>query len=385
MNTIGRHEPRGFAGKALLLLGIWGAAALFMALFWVKNSDLLAAREEALREKLPPSEETAALMPEITRRDFEFKLPVPGQRGKYHWKVNGRRSVSVTPTTDKIFDFKGEMVDRDEVTTLSSPVALFDKEERILSSQDGVVLQTEWARVEAPKMLVQMKSDNTEFSGGVMTRIDTAKAPVNEFAPNASATNGIVTEGTNAEKPKKKKKKRSPLVITSKKLSLDMKKNTAIYTGDVAAKDDSGRIYADKMKAENYTDEEKKKNPKLKGVKTVTCTGNVVIDQTEGKKQARCTKAVYDAASNIIRLYGDPKTGRKVVYRDEVAMRQIKALELIFDRNENKVTFDKEVETIEYNPDRKSFLGFMGPERSKPETSKAASGSDEKARGSSPK
>jgi hypothetical protein len=55
-------------------------------------------------------------------------------------------------------------------------------------------------------------------------------------------------------------------------------------------------------------------------------------------------------------------------------MRQIKALELIFDRNENKITFDKEVETIEYNPDRKGFLGFMEPERRKSESPKPTSG-----------
>ncbi len=358
-------ETTGFARKAFLLIGIWGVGAVFMALFWVRSGDLVAARREASRETLPPSEDTDRLMPEITRRDFVFKLPVPGEKGKYLWKVKGRKSVSVSPTTDRIFGFNGEMVDGDERTVLTSPVVLFNKEDRILSSQEGVVLQSEWARIDAPEIVMDMKSNLTEFSGGVTSEINMEEAAKRGVVPASPPRDDDTPPPAATDKPKTNKKKRSPLIITSKKLKVDMKHNRAIYTGKVVARDEGGVIFADRMEAENYTKEETKKDPKLKGVKTVTCIGNVVIDQTEAKKQARCVKAFYDAKSNIIHLHGDPKTGKKVVYRDENTQRQVKAFELIFDRNANTVTFERDVETIEFNPDRNTFLGFMEPDRQK--------------------
>jgi len=366
MNDIRRRETAGFARKALLLIGFWAVAAMFMAMFWVRDSDVAAARAQALREKAPSPDKTPPVLPKITRQDFEFKLPVPGEKGKYQWKISGRKSISVNATTDRISDFRGEVIDGDDVIKVSSPVAVFDKD------KNNRVLYCE---------------------GGVTTRMDIARALVRELEPASPSPAGKIDPSkASPDGSKEKKKKRSHLVITARKFSLDLKKRKplsesqkklpppplAIYTGDVVAKDDSGTIYADKMEVWNYTDEEEKKNPKLKGIKIVRCTGNVIINQVEGKKQARCAIAVYDAKTNIIHLFYDPKTGKKVVYRDEEQKMQVKALELIFDRNENKIIFDKEVETIDFNPDRKSFLGFLEPESSKPEKPKPVSGSEEK-------
>jgi len=380
MNDTKRRQASGLAKKALFLVTFWGVAAMLMALFWVRENDLAAAREEVLLEKAPPSEDTPTLMPKITRQDFEFRLPVPGEKGKYKWKVSGRKSVSINPTTDRILDLAGEMVDRDDVIKLTSPIALFDRKKRVLRSSDGVILQSEWMKTEAPKMVMDMKADHTEFSGGVTTEIDTEEAEKRELVavPPPQGEKGS-PEKTTADKPKGKKKKRSPLTIKSSNLSIDMKTNRAIYTGAVVAKDDSGTIHADKMESSNYSEEEKKKNPKLKGVKTVICTGNVMINQLEGKKQALCARAVYDARTNTVHLYHDPKTGKKVVYRDEVQKWQAEAKEMILDRNKNEVKFKGEVETVDFNPDRKGFLGFMEPKPAKPEKPKPVPGSGEKS------
>ncbi len=380
MNDIKRAPTSGLGKKALLVVTFWGVAAMLMALFWVRENDLAAAREAFLLEKAPSSEQTPTLMPKITRQDFEFRLPVPGEKGKYKWKVSGRKSISVNPTTDRILDFEGEMVDRGDLINLSSPVALFDRKRRVLRSSDGVILQSEWMKTEAPKMVMDMKADHTEFSGGVTTEIDTEEAEKRELVavtpPPGEKGN---PDKTTADKPKEKQKKKSPLVITSKNLSVDLNTNRAIYTGNVVAKDDSGTIVADKMESSNFTDEEKKKNPKLKGVKTVVCTGNVKINQLEGKKQALCARAVYDARTNTVHLYHDPKTGKKVVYRDEVQKWQAQAKDMILDRNKNEVKFIGGVETVDFNPDRKGFLGFMEPKPAKPQKSKPVSGSVQKS------
>ena len=367
-----RLAIESLAKKALLLAVIWGVAAMFMALFWVKKGDIAAARDEALRGKSPPSENAAANLPTITRRNFEFKFPVPGERGKYHWKVGGQRSVSVSATTDRITDFRGEMEEAAGVFRLSSPTALFDKENRVLTASEHVVLKSEWVTTKAAEMTMDMKTNVTEFSGGVTTEIDREEAEKREALPTATAPPGETSGPAKPppDKPKEEKKKKSPLVITSEKLSVELKRNRAIYRGKVVARDESGTIYADTMEAYYYSDEEKKKNPKRKGIKTVTCLGDVIMDQTAGKKQARCVRAVYDAETNILHLYGDPKAGKKVVYRDEEAKNQVKALELIFDRNKDEITFEREVEAISFDPDRESFLGFMGEERPKPEERK---------------
>jgi len=372
MSRTARHNKGGVTDKVILLIAIWGAAAMFMALFWVKESDLTAAREEIRRESSSPPDSGASVLPEIYRRGFWFGEPVPGEKGKYQWEVSGKKSEPVDANKDRIFDFKGKLHDRGEIVELSSPIMLFDKENRVISSQDHVLLKTEWAKIEAPEMVMDMKTSNTKFSGGVTTTINRDEAEKRQVASSSSSSEKNPSEkGPPSNDKSKKKKKRTPLVITSQQLRMYSQKNLAIFTGNVVANDESGIIYADRMEAYNYSDEEQKKDPKLKGVKTVICVGNVKIDQM-GKKQALCARALYDAKANFVHLYSDPKTGKKVVYRDEEQKFQAKALEMILDRNKNEVTFTGpggkgEVEVIDFNPDRKSFLGFMGPEKKKSE------------------
>jgi len=365
-------RPRGMriAGKGLLVLIVLGAGAVLAALFWVRDSDLAAARDALLRESSTSSGEPPSLVPKISREGFEFRLPLPGEKGKHRWKVCGGRSVSVGPSGDRILDFRGEMIDQGEVSRLSSATALFDREKRTLSCRGDVVLQSDWARINAPEMAMEMESDSTLFSGGVEAEIDTEKAPTGEAVQSQQPEQGIPGQQPPG-KPKEEKKKRSPLIIKSWELHLQRKKNLVVFIGDVVATDEAGTIVAEKMEAQNYSEEEKKKNPDLKGIKRVKCTGNVKISQAaEGKgeeKQAICAVAVYDAETNTVRLYHDPETGKKVVYRDEVEKWQAEAHEMILYRDTGEVKFVGEVKAVDYNPDRKSFLGFTGEERAKPE------------------
>lgn len=385
-----RHRARATSGgiiaKAMLLAVIWGAGALFLALFWVRETDLMAARQELRKQRSPGPDATESVMPKISRRNFWFGEPVPGQKGTYQWEVTGDRSAPLDATTDSIFGFKGKTLNRGETVELSSPLVRLDKENRTLSSRDSVVVQLEWARIASREMLMDMESSDTRFSGGVTTEIDTEEAKKRQGSPAPVAatekeSETTVQEGTPAppegseasEKPPEKKKK-TPLVITSNELRMFAKKNLAIFIGSVVAKDESGIILADRMEALNYSDEETKKDPKLKGVKTVVCTGNIKIDQL-GKKQALCERAVYDARTNTVHLYYDVQTGKKVVYRDEEEKWQAEAQEMILDRNQNEVKFLGQVKTVDFNEDRKSFLGFMEPDRPPSDREKPASGS----------
>lgn len=383
----GRATSGGLIAKVMLLAAIWGAGALFLSLFWVKGKDLAAAREDLRNLSSPSPRETEPVMPKISRRNFWFGEPVPGQKGKYHWEVTGDRSAALDATTDSIFGFKGKTLNRGETIELASPLVRLNKENRTLSSRDNVVVQLEWARIESREMLMDMESSDTRFSGGVTTEIDTEEAKKKQgnparpagtqkkTDPETQAGTPAVrpTEPDSAEKPPEKKKK-TPLVITSEELRMFARKNLAIFIGDVLAKDESGIIVADRMEALNYSDEETEKDPKQKGVKTVICTGNVKIDQL-GKKQALCQRAVYDAKTNTVHLYYDAETGKKVVYRDEEEKWQAEAQEMILDRNRNEVKFVGQVKTVDFNEDRKSFLGFMEPDRPKSEKEKPASGS----------
>ena len=356
----------------MFLTVIWGVAAMFMALFWVKERDLADARQDLRNDGSPPSRETASVMPKIFRRNFWFGEPLPGQRGKYQWEVNGDRSVPVDAQTDKVFGFKGKTQNRGDTVELSSPLVLLNKENRTISSRDGVVVQLDWAKIEAREMLMEMQSSDTRFFGDVTTQIDTEEAKKRQGNPSTPATTEKKTEAKReaTDKPPEKKKK-SPLVITSDELRMFAKKNLAIFIGNVVAKDESGIIVADQMEALNYSEEETKKDPNLKGVKTVICIGNVKIDQL-GKKQAVCNRAVYDASTNIVHLYYDAETGKKVVYRDEEQKWQAEAQEMMLDRNQNEVKFIGQVKTVDFNEDRKSFLGFMEPDRPKPDKEKPA-------------
>jgi lipopolysaccharide export system protein LptA len=359
----------------MFLTVIWGAAAMFMALFWVKERDLADARQDLRNDGSPPSRETTSVMPNIFRRNFWFGEPLPGQRGKYQWEVNGDRSVPVDAQTDKVFGFKGKTQNRGETVELSSPLVLLNKENRTISSRDGVVVQLDWAKIEAREMLMEMQSSDTRFSGGVTTQIDTEEAKKRQGNPAPP----VITEKKTEAKPEAtdkppEKKKKTPLVITSDELRMFAKKNLAIFIGNVVAKDESGVIVADRMEALNYSEEETKKDANLKGVKTVICTGNVKIDQL-GKKQAVCERAVYDAKANTVHLYYDAETGKKVVYRDEEEKWQAEAQEMILDRNTNEVRFlggESQVKTVDFNEDRKSFLGFMEPDRPKSDKEKPA-------------
>lgn len=368
----------------MFLAVIWGAGALLMALFWVKERDLADARQDLRNDGSPPSRETTSVMPNIFRRNFWFGEPLPGQRGKYQWEVNGDRSVPVDAQTDKVFGFKGKIQNRGETVELSSPLVLLNKENRTISSRDGVVVQLDWAKIEAREMLMEMQSSDTRFSGGVTTQIDTEEAKKRQGNPAPSPaveekTDPKMQAGTPAVRPAEteatdkpaEKKKKTPLVITSDELRMFAKKNLAIFIGNVVAKDESGIIVADQMEAHNYSEEETKKDPNLKGVKTVICIGNVKIDQL-GKKQAVCNRAVYDASTNTVHLYHDAEAGKKVVYRDEEQKWQAEAQEMILDRNQNEVKFLGQVKTVDFNEDRKSFLGFMELDRLKPDKEKPA-------------
>jgi lipopolysaccharide export system protein LptA len=368
--------------KILSFIALCAAGAFLITLFWVRESDLNAAREDFLRKGLSAAGAKAAMMPKVFRRDFEIKLPLPGRKGGYRWRVEGRESASLDAVTDEILDFKGEMIEGGQVMRLSSPVVLFNREKRILSSKSGVrVEQSQWGKIEAREMVMGVEGVDPVLSGDVRAEIDREKVVAVQGASASEASRGEEPRSETPEKPaQEKKKKRSPLVIKSVKLNLYPDKNLAIFTGKVSAKDDSGIIQAEEMKAHYYSEEERKKNPDL-NIKQVECIGNVKIDQVKGEKQALCARAVYDAKSNIVHLEYDPKTGKKVVYRDEVQKWQVEALWMILDRNKNEVTFEGErenqVTVVDFNPDRKSFFGIFEPVQDESPQEPSAEGADE--------
>ncbi|MBF0188012.1 MAG: hypothetical protein HQL50_08795 [Magnetococcales bacterium] len=104
------------------------------------------------------------------------------------------------------------------------------------------------------------------------------------------------------------------LVITSNKLVMDDKRQSAIFSGKVKVRQGPMKLDADRMTV--FYAKGKKQGGKGQ-VREIRAEGNVVIQQ--GKNRGTAFRALYDVNANTIRLLGNPKGGaqkKASIHRD---------------------------------------------------------------------
>ena len=275
--------------------------ALFLKVFLVRARDVthikdLLAQEEQ-RKAAGANEE---ITPKINRWNFSFRLPVPGEKDKNLWKIDGGLSRSIDANRDRITPFHGDFSEGGEPVSLSAREMVFDKEKRLLTTDQDVEIDLTRARHNGRGFYFDMETQICKTFENSVTRIDKSGARESSImsagdAPDTSArersTTALKTTG-------------GVLTINADQFSYYMAEGRMVYQGNVFAWDTSGVIKSDRMEVFNYSDEETKADPSLSGVKKIVCTGNVKIDQLT--KWAVGDKAIFNVAEDVMTLTSVP-------------------------------------------------------------------------------
>jgi lipopolysaccharide transport protein LptA len=305
-----------------------------------------AGRQLGLERRPSNQRDPNFAWPQITRWHFVTHLPIPGTVNQYRWRAQGELACSLDRDHDRMLRFRLEALDADKPIVLVSPVVLFDKKKRALDSEAATQVTFAWGTVQSQKAHLDLDAVTAAFDGSVVVDVDREEAPASGGANAADADEGA------AAKPADKK----PLRITADHFEIVTAEDKGVFTGNVQAVDSSGTIWADEMVVEYYTDEEKAADPTHTGMKRVTCTGHVRIDQKT--EQAKCEKAVYDVTANVVTLLSTETT--QVLYRkdDGHDKHQVLADTVVIDRNPNgKTRFVGHVEVVDFSESRESFFG----------------------------
>lgn len=155
----------------------------------------------------------------------------------------------------------------------------------------------------------------------------------------------------------KKSNNKTPTVITSDTMSIDIQNNIAIFTGNVEVDDSQMHIRCHKMiiYLEDKNESAKKADDETgsKEVSKVECIGDVVItrkvddpeEKEKGAQRALSGKADYDVKSGVIVLTEDP-----VIFRGND---KIKGQKIILWRDSQRMQVEGGSK-IEMNPDAPS-------------------------------
>lgn len=350
-----RTTVRMFKGIALVP-AIAAVLVFLYAMIYPSGADIERAAEELRLERHPPKpRDLNYAWPEITRLNFVTHLPIPGEVNQYRWRAQGDLAYSVDRDREHIVNFRLVTLGAAKPIELVSPLVLFDRKARELSAEVATRVTFSWGTVCSDAMRLDLDTANASFSENVV--VDVAnKAETGLTGGGTGATN---TEGSNNNEDAKPAEKQ-PLRITSGHFEIRSAEDTGVFSGKVKAVDGSGTIWADTMIVEYYSDEEKAADPSRTGMKRVTCIGHVLIDQKT--EQAKCEKAVYEVAANVITLMSTETT--RVLYRkdDGADKHQVLADTVIVDRNPGgKTRFVGNVEAQDFSETRESFFG--GTER----------------------
>ena len=275
--------------------------ALFLKVFLVRAQDVAHIKELLAQEEQRITDgEEDEIIPTITRWNFSFKLPVAGEKDKYHWKIDGGLSRSIDASRDRITNFHGDFSEGGEPVSLSAPEIVFDKEKRLLTTADDVAIDLSWSRHTGRGFYFDMETQICKTFENSVTRIDKSGAKkssimsgedASDTSPGERSTSALKTKG-------------GVLTINANQFSYYMAEGRMLYQGHVFAWDISGVIKADRMEVFTSSEEETEQDPSLSGVKQIVCTGDVKIDQLT--KWAVADKAIFNVAEDIMQLTSVP-------------------------------------------------------------------------------
>jgi LptA/(LptD N-terminal domain) LPS transport protein len=297
--------------------------ALFLKIFIVRAQDVTRIKDLMTEDELRKvSGENEEIAPTVTRWNFSFKLPVPGEKDKNHWKIEGGLSRSIDANRDRITPFRGDFSEGGEPVSLSASEMVFDKEKRLLTTDEDVEIDLTWSRHNGRGFYFDMETQICKTFENSVTRIDKSGAKKSSIMSGEDAPDTSAKERSTSTL----KTKGGVLTINANEFSYYMAEGRMVYNGNVFAWDTSGVIKSDRMEVFNYSDEEMEADPSLSGVKQIVCTGNVKIDQLT--KWAVADKALFDVAEDIMKLTSVPP-------------RRARFWELAEDRKDIKITSAK--------------------------------------------
>jgi len=363
--TLDRTTARMFKGIVFTLV----LAAAFIGLYAFmapSEADIERAAARVRSERHPPERRDPFFAwPQVTRWHFVTHLPIAGEVNRYRWRAQAEYAHSLDPDRDRMVNFQLETLGGEDRIKLVSPIVLFNKKARILSSEVPTRVTFSWGTVDSDTMRLELDSVNAFFDENVLVEAVREKAPGGFFGADGTNDDSSNDTGNAADDAADDAEQgdtdaaesaKAPLRITADHFEILAAKDTGIFTGNVVAKDKSGTIWADKMIVLYYSDAEKKADPSRTGMKRVTCIGHVRIDQKT--EQAKCDQAVFDIQTNIVTMTKS-KTAQ-VVYRKEDGddKLQILADKVIIDRNPGgKTQWHDNVKVVDFSESRESFLG----------------------------
>ena len=346
-----------------LVLGIAAALVFLYAMILPSKADIERAAEALDAERRPQRQRDPHFAwPEVTRWHFVTHLPIVGKVNRYRWRAQGEFACSLDRDRDRMVNFRLDTPNAAEPIELVSPLALFDKKARTLSSEVATQVTFSWGTVRSKKMRLELDTVNAFFDEDVIVDVkDRATGGLISTDTGGDGETGNGAGNAEGKDAKTKPAKKKPLRITAQHFEIRSAEDKGIFTGNVVARDGSGTIWADTMIVQYYSDEEKVADPARTGMKHVTCIGHVRIDQKT--EQAKCEEADYDIAANVITLKSTKTT--RVLYRkdDGEEKHQILADTVIIDRNDvGKTRFVGNVEVQDFSETRESFFGKSKPD-----------------------
>ena len=350
MRALDQTTERMLKGMVFALVFAVGLGVLYAAMTPSK-ADIERAEAQVLAEgRTEAPRDPNFAWPKVVRWKFVTYLPVPGEVGGYRWRAEGEFAFSLDLDRDRMVNFRLETPGSAEPITLVSPAAIFDKKAGMLFSEAATKVTFPWGTVESETMILDLDTVDAIFNEDVVVIRQSAGGALAVAGGGGGGESGA--NGEISVKPAAKK----PLRITADRFEIRSAKDTGIFSGNVVAKDEGGTIWADTMVVEYYSDEEKKADPSRTGMKRVTCTGHVRIDQET--EQAKCDRAVYDLEKNTITMTKSETA--QVVYRkdDGKDKLQILADKVTFDRSPGGTTNWKgNVQVTDFSDSRESFFG----------------------------
>ncbi len=353
--TLDPTTARTLKGAALAL----AVAAALVGLYLIlspSEADIQRAAEQLGTERQPQQKRDPYFAwPQITRWHFVTKLPIPGEINRYRWEARGEFAYALDRDCDRMVNFRLVTLESDEPIELVSPLVLFDKKARTLFGEAPTQVEFSWGTVRSQRMRLDLDAVDAFFDQNVVVDVIRNEAGTGPGDTEADDSSGETGNGGDGAPPPAKKK---PLRITSQHFEIRTAEDKAVFTTDVKAVDNTGTIWADTMIVEYYTDEEKQQDPSRTGMKRITCIGDVRIDQKT--EQAKCEKAIYEVAANIITLLSTDTT--RVLYRkdDGTDKHQVLANTVVIDRNPGgKTKFSGNVEVQDFSETRESFFGGL--------------------------
>jgi len=336
---------------------------LMISVFYTGSGDEQIVLDQMYQEIVQEKKLTSGKhIPDVRKWDFTISLPVEGASGIYHWTVSGAYSTTHRENEQLIYNFVGEVMDKENPVRLISPRMIFDDAREELRTNEPIFADLGWCSISGRGLRLKWKKDDIDVRDDVEVALERAELPEElGIADTVEAEdNG---DHRNPDVESDKKEDEDKIVITSDKLRILGVENKLIFTGNVLMRDKKGTIDAEKVEVLNYSKEETKADPIKKGIKFAICTDHVKIDLED--QAAKCHKAEFNAETNIITLFGTKVDGEyvQVEYWQKDEIEKDKGIQILcdkmtIDRVTKEVVYEGNTRSTDFNPSKSSFLDF---------------------------